>query len=141
MERIEPQRRNHVRVVGPLNGVAKPTEMTRQSNSTGIRGRSARALRWAIEGVVLLLVCLSPWAFGAGEPQFLFLLNCGVAVLAALWAAVLLVEGQLALHWCSVTLCLAALVLVGICQLIPLPGGTLRQRTDGGTSGDVVAPP
>jgi hypothetical protein len=82
-------------------------------------------LRWAIEGVVLLLVCLSPWAFGAVEPWFLFLLDSGVAVLAALWAAVLLVEGRLSLNWCPVTLCLAALVLLGICQLVPWPAGTL----------------
>jgi hypothetical protein len=54
------------------------------------REQAVRLVRGVMEALVLLLVCLSPWAFGAVEPFLEFLLYSGVAVLLALWAAVML---------------------------------------------------
>ena len=53
----------------------------------GLCGRGVRLARAAMEGVVLLMVCLSPWAFGAVDAFWEFLLLAGVGVVLALWAA------------------------------------------------------
>jgi O-antigen ligase len=87
----------------------------------GLCGRCVRIARAAMEAVVLLMACLSPWAFGAVDPFWEFLLLCGVGVVLALWAAVLLLEGRLTWRKCPVALCLAALYLLGVAQATPLP--------------------
>ena len=87
----------------------------------GLCGKSLRLARAAMEAVVLLLVCLSPWAFGAVDPFWEFLLLLGVGVVLVLWAAVLLLEGRLSWRKCPVVLCLAALYLLGMAQVTPLP--------------------
>ena len=74
-----------------------------------------------MEGAVLLMVCLSPWAFGAADPPWEFLLLGGVGVVLALWGAVMLLEGRLTWRKCPVALCLAALYLLGVVQATPLP--------------------
>ena len=48
-------------------------------------GPLAKSLRVAIEIGVLLLVCLTPWAFGGGEPVFEFIAMAWLAVLLVLW--------------------------------------------------------
>jgi hypothetical protein len=73
-----------------------------------------------MEGIVLVLVCLSPWAFGSTETFFEFLLDVGVALVLALWGARLILEGQLTWKHCPVVLCLGALFLLGTWQLVPL---------------------
>ncbi|MGZ3303192.1 MAG: hypothetical protein ACXVBG_20105 [Isosphaeraceae bacterium] len=48
-----------------------------------------------MKAVVLVMVCLSPWAFGAVAPDHEFLLDAGIAVLMILWGARMLLDGQL----------------------------------------------
>jgi O-antigen ligase len=96
------------------------------------REKTVRLVRGAMEALVLLLVCLSPWAFGAVEPFFEFLLYAGVAALLVLWAAVMLLEGRFTWKKSSVALCLAGLFLLAVWQLTPLPRdllGTLAPAT------------
>src|SRR5579884_4037303 len=76
---------------------------------------------WAMEAVLLALICLSPWAYGAVHPGFEFLLDAGIAVLLALWAARMLLEGQITWKNSAVAICLAWLFLLGIWQSTPLP--------------------
>ena len=80
-----------------------------------------------MEAVVLVMVCLSPWAFGAVAPEHEFLLDVGLAVLMVLWGARMLLEGQLSWRKCPVAACLAAWVLVGLWQITPLPSGLLSR--------------
>jgi hypothetical protein len=74
-----------------------------------------------MEAILLVLVCLAPWAFGAVETEFEFVLHAGVAVLLGLWGVRVLLEWHCRWVKCPVALCLAALLLVGACQLMPLP--------------------
>lgn len=84
------------------------------------RPKICRLLLGAMEGIVLAMVCLSPWAYGAVHPGFEFILDAGVSLLVVLWGLRILVEGQLFWTKCPVALCLVCLVLIGICQIIPL---------------------
>jgi O-antigen ligase len=82
------------------------------------------AVRWLnvlIEGVVLILVCYSPWVFGSVHPVFEFVLYVGVALLLMLWGAAMVRDGQLSWQKCPVALGLAGLFLLGVFQLLPLP--------------------
>jgi O-antigen ligase/tetratricopeptide (TPR) repeat protein len=108
--------------------------MARTTDDVEGRGRDAgtpgcpkgvRVIRAGIEALVLLMVCLAPWAYGAVHPGFEFLLYVGLGGLLALWGARLLLEGQLTWKKCPVALCLAALFLSGIWQLTPLPRSLL----------------
>ena len=98
-----------------------PTPPAADETPPGLCGRGVRLARAAMEGVVLLMVCLSPWAFGAVDPFWEFLLLGGVGVVLALWAATMLLEGRLTWRKCPVALCLAALYLLGVVQATPLP--------------------
>jgi hypothetical protein len=73
------------------------------------RQKLDRLAQWTIEAVLLTMVCLSPWAFGAVEPLFEFLLYTGLAVLTALWGARVLLQWEFRLKKCPVLLCLGAL--------------------------------
>lgn len=90
-----------------------------------------RRERWGVllargcEGVVLLLICLAPWAFGAVHLYFEFWLVVGVAVVLGLWAMRVLVLGQFTWQRCPVALCLAGLFLLAVVQILPLPLGLL----------------
>jgi O-antigen ligase/tetratricopeptide (TPR) repeat protein len=77
-------------------------------------------VRRSMEAVVLAMVCLSPWAFGAVEPEHEFLLAAGIAVVMLLWGARMLLEGQLSWRKCPVAVCLAAWVFLGLWQVTPL---------------------
>lgn len=91
----------------------------------GWRGGANRLVRGAMEGLVLAMVCLAPWAFGAVQPWYEFLLDVGVCLLAALWGARILLRGRLP-RPDPVAGCLAAMIGIGVVQMIPLPGGVLR---------------
>jgi hypothetical protein len=91
----------------------------------------ARLLRVLIEGGLLALVCLSPWAFGAVDPVYEAALYAGLVLLALLWAARLLVEGRLVLRRCPLLLCLAGLFLLAAVQLAPLPESVLSRLSPG----------
>lgn len=85
----------------------------------------------AMEAVLLALICLSPWAYGAVHPAFEFLLDAGIAVLLALWAARMLLEGQITWKNSAVAVCLAWLFLLGIWQSTPLPRHVLAWLAPG----------
>ncbi len=79
-----------------------------------------RILKGAMEVVLLLLICLSPWALGSVRPLFQFALFVGIAVLLALWAIRMVVEWRFQWASCPVALCLVAFFLLGMGQTIPL---------------------
>src|SRR5437667_6379194 len=86
---------------------------------TEFRQHIARLAAVGMEGIVLVMVCLSPWAYGAVHPGFELLLFAGVCGLLVLWGARMLLEGQLGWKKCPVTSCLAGLFLIGIWQVTP----------------------
>jgi O-antigen ligase/tetratricopeptide (TPR) repeat protein len=79
-----------------------------------------------MEALLLVMLCLSPWAYGAVHPGFEFLLYAGLGALLVLWAVRMLLEGRVSWTRCPVTWCLAALFLVGMWQLTPLSTPLLR---------------
>gem|GEM_PF-2332642 len=83
--------------------------------------------RGLIEALVLLIVVVSPWALGAAEPEFEFILMAAVAAVVVVWAARVLLEWRVSWKRCPVVLCLAALFLLGCIQLLPVPSGTLSR--------------
>jgi len=85
----------------------------------------------AMETVLLALICLSPWAYGAVHPNFEFLLDAGIAVLLALWAVRMLLEGRIRWKKSGVALCLAGLFLLGVWQRTPLPRPMLAWLSPG----------
>jgi O-antigen ligase/tetratricopeptide (TPR) repeat protein len=87
----------------------------------------AQGLRAGMEVLVLAMVGLSPWAFGAVEPVFEYALDAGVALVLLLWGLRVLVEWKFSWKRCPVSLCLAGLFLVGVWQLVPLPREALAR--------------
>jgi tetratricopeptide (TPR) repeat protein len=79
-----------------------------------------------MEAVLLCLVVVSPWLFGAVEP-FEFVLDAGLAVLLFLWAARVLLEWRLDWPRCPLALCAAALLLLDLGQVLPLPRPVLAR--------------
>jgi O-antigen ligase/tetratricopeptide (TPR) repeat protein len=79
-----------------------------------------------MEVLLLILVVLSPWAFGAVDPVFELLLALGIATLLMLWAAVVVFQGRFNWVRCPAALCLVGLTLLGLFQLVPLPQALLR---------------
>jgi O-antigen ligase len=90
-----------------------------------LRQRGIAFVSAAQEALVLTLVCLSPWVYGAVDPFPQFLLFAGVAGLLTLWGARMLLEGCLTWQKCPVLVCLAALFALGVLQLIALPRNLL----------------
>jgi O-antigen ligase len=78
-----------------------------------------------MEAVVLVMVCLSPWAFGAVHPYFELWLYRGVAALLILWGLRILLEGRLTWNRCPVALCLVGLFLTTVAQFVTLPSWLL----------------
>jgi O-antigen ligase/tetratricopeptide (TPR) repeat protein len=99
--------------------------------ASAFRAKGASRVRDVMEGVTLLLVGLAPWAFGASEPVFEFLLYAGVALLLALWGARARLEGCFTWKRSPVALCLAGLFLLGALQLAPLPRPLLERLSPG----------
>ena len=95
------------------------------------RHTADRSFAIAIEAFLLFLVVVSPWAFGAVEPVFEFLLYVGVALLLVLWAGRMLCQWRFTWKKCPVALCLAAFFLLGIWQLQPLPRAVLNGLSPG----------
>jgi O-antigen ligase/tetratricopeptide (TPR) repeat protein len=96
-----------------------------------LRPRLVRLILGAMEAVVLLLVVLSPWAFGGVHPISQFFLLGGVGVLLALWALRILVEWRVTAARCPTLLCLVGLFLLGVLQIAPLPQTTLEFLSPG----------
>ncbi len=99
----------------------------------GFRFRAAAVVRAALEGIILLLVCATPWCYGCVHPGFEMLLLGGVALVLVLWGMRMILEGCLSWKKCPVTLCLAGLFLLGIWQITPLSPSVLA-RVSPGTS-------
>ena len=93
--------------------------MTRSRSNSSSRPESITYVRGAMEGVVLVLVALLPWAFGGVDPLFELVVAVGVALLLLGWAAVACVNGRLSFARCPVTLCLTALFFLGAIQSDP----------------------
>ena len=100
----------------------------------GLRGRALPAVRTAMEGLVMLIVCGSPWPFGSVDPEFEFILYAGIALLLLLWACEILLAGRLNWKKCPVTLCLAGLFLIGMWQILPLSSEVLTWVSPGTAS-------
>ena len=88
-----------------MTAVAAPAR-PRLEPPAGRRERLVAILRAGMEGVLLLLVALAPWAFGAVHPLSEFVLLSGLSVLLVLWAARMAVEGRLSWRRCPVAVCL-----------------------------------
>ncbi|HEY1377638.1 MAG TPA: O-antigen ligase family protein, partial [Gemmataceae bacterium] len=102
-----------------------------RSRRSHARTDLVRYLRGGMEGVVLALAALTPWAFGGVDPVFELALAAGLALLLALWAAVAVASGRLTVVRCPVTFVLALLFLAGLVQLVPLPTALLRVASPG----------
>jgi O-antigen ligase len=95
------------------------------------RQKAATVVVAVMETILLALVCLSPWAYGAVHAGFEFLLDAGIALLLALWGARMILEGRITWKKSSVALCLAGLFLLGVWQRTPLPRSLLSQLSPG----------
>jgi len=104
-------------------GATQPTK--------GLRQKLTGLLRGAMEVVVLVLVVLSPWAFGCVHPLFERALFSGLALVLGLGALLLLLEGQSVRAACPVAGCLAGLALLGAWQITPLPPAALAWISPG----------
>ncbi len=74
-----------------------------------------------MELLVLALVFLSPWAFGAVDPRWEFWLYVGIANALLLWALRLLNDFQFRWQHCPVAYALAGMLLLASWQLVPMP--------------------
>jgi tetratricopeptide (TPR) repeat protein len=104
--------------------------MTRPRNVTE-PAPTVAALHRTIEVIVLLMACLSPWAFGAVHPLFELLLFAGLAVTLLLWGSCWVLARRLTWRRCPVALCLVCLVLFGAFQLIRWPEDWLEWLAPG----------
>jgi hypothetical protein len=95
--------------------------MESQQQPAASRLRASAIVRGILEGVVVVLVCAAPWAFGAVHPAFEALLYAGVALVLLLWAVRELLGGHVLWRRCPVTACLGGLFLLGVLEMTPLP--------------------
>jgi O-antigen ligase len=79
-----------------------------------------------MELLMLTLVFLSPWPFGAIDPPWAFWLYLGIGALLVLWAMRVLNRGSWNWAHCPIALCLAGFILLASWQLIPLPNWLLK---------------
>ena len=73
---------------------ADPLSVASSAHSgwSAVRQHGVHALCAAMEAVLVVLVCLSPWAFGSVLPESEFVLSAGVALVLLLWAARMALE-------------------------------------------------
>ena len=71
-----------------MTNIASPLVTDDHSRGADFGRTLTRLVRGAMEADVLAMVCLSPWAFGAVEPEHEFLLDVGIAVLMLLWGLI-----------------------------------------------------
>jgi O-antigen ligase/tetratricopeptide (TPR) repeat protein len=92
-----------------------------------LRARLSRVLAAVMEVIVLLMVTLSPWVFGAVHPISEFILFAALSVLLGLWGLRILVDRRLQWRNCPLALCLAGLFVLGVFQTTPLPTPLLEK--------------
>lgn len=88
-------------------------------------------IRKSSEAIILILIVLSPWAFGCVHPFFRYLLTSGVCAVLLLWAAELLVAPNPKL---ITRFQLPLLGLIGIVGLQVLPLGPVVETLSPGTA-------
>jgi tetratricopeptide (TPR) repeat protein len=100
----------------------------RMSTRTSVEQENtiSRWLRWAIEGVTLVMVVGSPWAFACSDPPYEFYLHVCVGIIAVLWGVRMAFQKRLQWYFSPVALCLIAIFAIGLYQLVPLPPGLLH---------------
>jgi O-antigen ligase/tetratricopeptide (TPR) repeat protein len=89
-------------------------------SSGSLRETAVRVSQVLIEGLVLVMICFAPWAYGGVHASFELLLDAGVFLLTVLWSVRIFCRGKLALRRCPASLALAGLFLLGIWQTMPL---------------------
>ncbi|HMP58042.1 MAG TPA: hypothetical protein PKD86_01705, partial [Gemmatales bacterium] len=87
----------------------------------GWRGQVDRVLGWLIEALLFGMIAAGPWLFGAIDAPFQAIFHLGIALALVLWCLRWLVRGWLDWRWDPVPLVLAALLLWGLIQTMPLP--------------------
>jgi O-antigen ligase/tetratricopeptide (TPR) repeat protein len=83
-------------------------------------------VRWPMEVVLWLMLVAAPWMYGAVHPGFELLLDVGLLILLALWAARMLWERQVVLARCPAMVLLAVFLLLALWQITPLPAQVLE---------------
>ena len=95
-----------------------------------------------MEGIVLLMVTLAPWCYGAVDPIFEYGLFVGVGLLAALWGIRSVIDGKFVWFSCPVVLSLGFIFLIGVIQLVPVKAAAqYRGLLAGLSSTEVPADP
>jgi O-antigen ligase len=95
------------------------------------RGIVVRWLGWLLEAIVLIMMVVSPWAFGAVDAEFEVVVYAALALVLCLWAVRILLEWQLVWMRSSVAVCLATLFFVGVLQMTPLAASVLKGLAPG----------
>jgi len=79
-----------------------------------------------MEGVLLAIVCLAPWAFGSVDAWARFGLDLGIALLAILGVILGWQTSRLRAIFCAPSLAILALVLLAVVQAAPLSASALK---------------
>ena len=96
--------------------------------------RADGLLRNAIEWLVLMIVCATPWLFGAVEPEHRSWLFAAVSLLLLLWATRVVISWRVTWVPCPIAFCLAAVFLVGVLQITVLPSAWIDVLASGQAS-------
>lgn len=80
-----------------------------------------------MELLLLVMVCLSPWALGGEGAEYELWLYIGLAGLLFLWAARIIARWRVGWRNCPVALTLAVMFMGGAVQLLPLPKAVLAR--------------
>ncbi|MFT3881387.1 MAG: O-antigen ligase family protein [Gemmatales bacterium] len=80
----------------------------------------------AMEGIILLILVVTPWLLGGTQANHIQLAGCGIALVLLLWAIKQVVRWKLTLHFCWVSLTLVLLFLISCLYLLPMHRTTLR---------------
>ncbi|MHB1426251.1 MAG: O-antigen ligase family protein [Gemmataceae bacterium] len=108
-----------------MPAISVSAEQVQKKASARTHRNGDQAVLSVMEGLLLALICLSPWCFGAVHPSFELLLYAGIATLLMLWAVRILLNGEFSWRKCPIALCLAAIFIVAVAQLVPWPKGWL----------------
>lgn len=79
-----------------------------------------------MEGVILLILVITPWLFGGTQANHIQLACCGIGIVLLLWSIKQLLRWKLTLHLCWVSITLTLLFLFSSLYLLPLPRSALR---------------
>jgi O-antigen ligase/tetratricopeptide (TPR) repeat protein len=105
--------------------------MTRNSRSTATSTVRSRLgieflLDSAMEGIILLILVVTPWLFGGTQANHIQLACCGIGVILLLWSIKQILRWKLTLHLCWVSITLVLLFLFSALYLLPLPRSALQ---------------